>query len=131
MFYVFTHIITVGDIITVPKRIDMELTEGVIHQVDLLFQDGCNHKAGVQVWRGDFQLWPSNRGAYAIGNATVISFREFYELRSGAKDLYALVWGDGVITGVQVIVQIGMLPKELLQPLSFEALLAAAATGRL
>ena len=126
MFYVFSHIITITNTITVPKRIDMELAAGVIHQVDMLFQDGCNHKAGVQIFQGDYQLWPSNRGAYAVGNATVISFREFFELKPGANDLHALIWGDGVITGVQVIIQIGMLPRELLQPLSFEALLAAA-----
>ena len=60
------------------------------------------------------------------GNATVISFREFYEIKLGATDLVMLAWGDGVIDDVEVILQIGLLPKRVLQPLSFKELLAAA-----
>jgi len=72
-------------------------------------------------------LWPSNRGKSLRGNATVVSFREFLELVTGATDLYALIWGDGVITGVEVIIQIGLLPKKIIQPMSFEELVTAAA----
>lgn len=126
MFYAYTHTILTTNTAAAPKRIDMELAAGVIHQVDILFEDGCNHKAAVQVWRGGHQLWPANRGAYLTGNATVVSFREFEELTKGKNDLYALVWGDGVIENVQTIIQIGILPKAILQPMSFEELLAAA-----
>jgi len=127
MFYAFDYSITTSDVVTAKKRLDMDLTAGVIHQVDVLFQDGCNHKANVQVFQGDHQLWPSNRGKTLKGNATVVSFREFYVLTPGNSDLHALIWGDGTITGVDVIIQIGLLPKRILQPLSFEELLAAAA----
>jgi len=127
MFYVFEHPITTGNIETDPKRLDMDLTAGVIHQVDVLFQDNCDHKARVQIFHGSLQLWPSNRGKALRGNATVVSFREFVELESGDSDLHALIWGDGVITGVEVVIQIGLLPKKIIQPLSFDALLSAAA----
>ena len=60
------------------------------------------------------------------GNATVISFREFFELEPGGNDLTAFIWGDGVVTGKEVVIQIGLLPKRILQPLSFEELLTAA-----
>jgi len=126
MFYAFSHTITTADIITAKKRLDLKLTAGVIHQVDILFQDGCDHEANVQIFQGDHQLWPSNRGSTMKGNATVISFREFLELKSGVNELTAFIWGDGTITAVDVIIQIGLLPKKILQPLSFEELLAAA-----
>ena len=126
MFYAFTHTITTGDKITAKKRLDLDLTAGVIHQVDILFQDGCNHKANIQIFRGGHQLWPSNRGATIKGNATVVSFREFIELKPGSADLVALIWGDGTIDAVDVIIQIGLLSKKVLQPLSFEELLTAA-----
>jgi len=127
MFYVFDHSVVTGDIDTSPKRLNLDLTAGVIHQVDVLFQDGCDHKAHVQIFQGGLQLWPSNRGKSLRGNATVVSFREFLELVTGATDLYALIWGDGVITGVEVIIQIGLLPKKIIQPMSFEELVTAAA----
>lgn len=127
MFYVFDHSVTTSDVVASKKRLNLDLTAGVIHQVDVLFQDGCDHKALVQIFQGSFQLWPSNRGKALRGNATVVSFREFLELGAGASDLYALIWGDGVIDGVEIVIQIGLLPKKIIQPLSFDSLLAAAA----
>lgn len=126
MFYAFNQTITTSDISTAKLLLDLELTAGVIHQVDVLFQDGCNHEAHVQIFQGNLQLWPSNRGNTLRGNATVISFREFLELKSGLSDLHAKIWGDGTIDDVEVIIQIGLLPKKILQPLAFDELLAAA-----
>ena len=126
MFYAFPHTITTGDVITNKHRLDMALTAGVIHQVDIVFQSGCSFVAGVQIRQGDHQLWPTNRQDAIYGDASVVSFREFHELRSGSNDLYALIWGNGVINAVQVIVQIGVLPKAILQPMSFDELLKAA-----
>lgn len=127
MFYVFPHTVTTSDIVTAKHREDMDLTAGVIHQVDVLFQDGCDHEAHVQIFQANFQIWPTNRGETLRGNATVVSFREFYELKPGASDLHAMIWGDGTIDDVEVVIQIGLLPKRIIQPLSFEELLAAAA----
>jgi len=127
MFYVFDQGITTSDIETAKIRLPLDLTAGVIHQMDVLFQDGCNHAAKVQIFQGNFQLWPSNRGGTLRGNATVVSFREFYELKPGASDLHALIWGDGAIDAVEVVIQIGLLPKRIIQPMAFDELLAAAA----
>jgi len=127
MFYVFDQPITTGDTEDDKATLHMDLTAGVIHQVDVLFQDGCLHQAHVQIFQANFQIWPTNRGNTMRGNATVISFREFYELEHGASDLYALIWGDGTIKDVEVVIQIGLLPKAIIQPMSFEALLEAAA----
>lgn len=127
MFYVFDQTITTSDIETAKINLPIPLTVGMIHQVDVLFQDGCNHAAQVQIFHGRFQVWPSNRGATLRGNATVVSFREFYELTPGRTDLYAMIWGDGAIDAVEVVIQIGLLPKRILQPMAFDELLAAAA----
>lgn len=127
MFYVFPYTVTSSDTVDAKHKENLELTAGVIHQVDVLFQDGCDHAAQVQVFQGAYQVWPTNRGETMRGNATVVSFREFYELKPGGTDLYAMIWGDGTIDSVEVVIQIGLLPKRVLQPLSFDELLAAAA----
>jgi len=126
MFYTFSHTVTTADIITAKKELELQMSAGVIHQVDVLFQDGCDHEVNVQIFMANFQLWPSNRGATMKGNATVISFREFMELEPGGSELTAFIWGDGVVTGKEVVIQIGLLPKRILQPLSFDELLSAA-----
>jgi len=127
MFYVFKNTIETTDIITAPIRQELDLISGVIHQIDVLFEDGCDHEAHAQIFQGSTQLWPSNTGATLVGDATVISFREFFEIKPGLTDLTLVLWGDGTIDDVEVILQIGLLPKRVLQPLSFEELLAAAA----
>jgi len=126
MFYVFSKTPTSGRDKANPHTIDMKLTGGVIHQVDVLFQNGCLHKTYVQIFKGGQLLWPSNRGEYLRGNATVVSFREFLPLGPGDNLLTAEISTDLTEDIVEVIIQIGVLPKKVIQPLSFDELLAAA-----
>jgi len=126
VFYSFNYTPTGSDVAGSPKKMDLNLTAGVIHQVDVLFQDGCNHEEFVQIFIGSQQLWPSNRGGAIRGNATVISFREFYELAPGHNDLVAYIWSTLASDWKEIVINIGVLPKEILQPLSFEQLVKYA-----
>jgi len=126
MFYVFNNTITTAIIESAPTEQMLDLISGIIHQVDIIFEADCAHEAKVQIFHGSHQVWPSNEGAAIVGDSQVISFREFYELKPGNTDLLLKIWGDGTIDDVEVVVQIGLLPKRVLQPLSFEELLAAA-----
>ncbi|RLC81853.1 MAG: hypothetical protein DRJ03_19705 [Chloroflexi bacterium] len=126
MFYAFSHTLTADHSEKSPYEMVIQLTAGVIHQVDIVFQDGCNHQVFVQIFHDSHQVWPSNRGASLKGNATVISFREFYELLPGNTMLTAKMWSTLGADWKEVVIQIGLLPKKILQPLSFDELLAAA-----
>ena len=126
MFYVFSYTPSGADTEEAPHVLEMHLSAGVIHQVDVLFQDGCNHEEFVQIVLGGYQLWPSNREESLRGNATAVSFREFFELEAGENILKALIWTTLSADFKEVIIQVGVLPKEILQPLSFEELLRAA-----
>ena len=127
MFYVFSYTPSASDTLANPHVTDLHLTAGVVHQVDVLFESGCGHKEFIQVFHGNHQLWPSNRGEKMRGDATVVSFREFYELKPGNKELTAHIWTTLTTDFKEVILQIGVLPKAILQPLSFDELLRAAA----
>ena len=126
MFYSYQNKVMAANVITNPIERTLDLIPGVIHQVDILFEDGCDHEAHVRIFHGSTQVWPTNTQGSIVGDAIVVSFREFYEIRKGATDLTLIIWGDGTIDDVDVIIQIGLLPKRVLQPLSFEELLAAA-----
>lgn len=110
-----------------PKTYDIHLTEGVIHQVDVMFQSGCLFDVHVQIWQANQQLWPTNRGASLVGDATIVSFREFHPVAPGNQILTIKSWSGGTYTDKFIEVHIGLLPKKIIQPLSFEELLAAAA----
>jgi hypothetical protein len=126
MFYIFSHTPDATETEAAPYIKEIPLTSGVIHQVDILFQDGCDHKEFVQIFYGNHQLWPSNRGEKFRGNATVVSFREFYELSPGKSLLVAKFWTTLTTDFSEIIIQLGVLPKEILQPMSFKELLKAA-----
>lgn len=126
MFYAFSYTPNASDTAGNPYNLKMQLTAGVIHQVDVLFQAGCNHEEFVRINDDNFQLWPLNRGGMLRGNATVISFREFYELQPGNTILTAKIWTSLAADFKEIIIQIGILPKRVIQPLSFDELLAAA-----
>ena len=116
MFYTFSYTPDAGDTAANPHEMKMQLAAGVIHQVDILFQDGCNHEEFVQVFLDDLQLWPSNRGEKMRGNATVISFREFFELKPGNSQITAKIWTTLSSDFEEILVQFGVLPKEIIQP---------------
>lgn len=126
MFYVFTCTPTADNSESSPETFELQMAAGVIHQVDVLFQSGCGHEEFIEIYDDNFQVWPSNRGEKLRGDATVVSFRDFYELKPGNTILTAKVWSTLGADYKEVIVQIGLLPKKVLQPLSFDELLAAA-----
>lgn len=126
MFYVFSYTPVITNTARNPKVINLELTAGIIHQVDVLFQSGCKHQEFVQIFQGNFQVWPSNRGEKIRGDATIISFRDFYKLALGHVTLQAKIWTTLTTDFKELIIQIGILPKEILQPLSFDELIRAA-----
>ncbi|MBW8042583.1 MAG: hypothetical protein FVQ85_21670 [Planctomycetes bacterium] len=126
MFFSYSYTVTANDIATAKYRLEMPLAGGIIHQVDILFRKDAAHKINVQVFEGNHQLWPSNTGSALRADATVISFREFYELVGSVNDLYALIWTTDTGVLYETIINIGILPKRVIQPLSFEELLSAA-----
>jgi len=126
MFYTFSYTPSASDTKSSPYKLEMQLTAGIIHQVDVLFQNGCNHEEFVQIFNDNVQAWPSNRGEKLRGNATVVSFREFYELSPGNSTLTAVFWTTLTEDFKEITISLGLLPRKVLQPLSFEELLTAA-----
>ncbi len=126
MFYAFDYTVTANDIVTAKYKLSLPVVTGVIHQIDILFQAGCAHKVNVQIFDAISQVWPSNSGKSFRGDATVISFREYYDITSEPAELTAYLWTTDTSILFEVIIEIGILPKRILQPLSFEELLSAA-----
>ena len=107
------------------KSIEMEMSAGIIHQVDVLFPDTADHEIAVQIFDRNLQLWPSNRGAKIRGDATVVSFRDFYEMAGANNILTAKAWRLVTGAAVTVFIHVGVLPRSVLQPFSLAELLRA------
>lgn len=122
MFYTFSYTPNANDTIINPYELKMKLTAGVIHQVDILFQDGCKHQEFVQVYQAGHQLWPTNPGGMMRGNATAVSFREFHELERGEITLTAKIWTVLSVNFKELVIQIGVLPGKIIRPFQLEDL---------
>jgi len=125
MFYSWPLTVEAEHTATNKKQIRMPMSAGVIHQADILFPDDCDHNIRVQVFDANFQIWPSNRGGTIRGDASVISFRDFYELRAENNTLTGVGWWEDTETALEIWVQIGILPRAVLQPFSLAELLRA------
>jgi len=125
MFYSWEVAVAAANTVNNKKQIDLPMSAGIIHQVDVLFPDTADHNIRVQVWDRNLQMWPSNRNATIRGDATVVSFRDFYEMRADNNVLQARAWWEDASTECSVFVQIGVLPRSVLQPFSLAELLRA------
>ena len=125
MFYSWPITIAAGNISTNKAKIEMPMSAGVIHQVDILFPSGADHNIRVQVFDASFQLWPSNRDGAIRGKSTVVSFRDFYEMKSANNILAGYAWWEDTETATTIWIQVGVLPRAVMQPLSLAELLRA------
>ena len=125
MFYSWPITIVAANTASNKAKIEMPMSAGVIHQVDILFPDDADNNIRVQVFDASFQLWPSNRGGAIRGDATVVSFRDFYEMKSANNRLTGYAWWDDTSTETTIWIQIGVLPRAVMQPLSLAELLRA------
>jgi len=105
--------------------IDMPMSSGIIHQVDIMFPDTCDHDIRVQIFDASFQLWPSNRNGTVRGDAAVVSFRDFYEMTVNNNILKGFAWLSDTSKASTIWIHIGVLPRSILQPFSLAELLRA------
>lgn len=129
MFYSFNITVTTSHTAASPKKDYIDLSAGVIHQVDILFPDNATKNIYVRIFHGSYQLIPTNRLEAIRANNTVISTREFFELPPGNHKLVIQTWNTHATDPFLVSINIGLLPKRVMQPLSFDELLKAALGG--
>ena len=125
MFYSWPIVVAAGNLETNKAKINMPMSSGIIHQVDIMFPDTCDHDIRVQIFDASLQLWPSNRNGAVRGDAAVISFRDFYEMKAESNVLTGVAWLTNVLKASTIWIQIGVLPRSILQPFSLAELLRA------
>ncbi|MBA7604199.1 hypothetical protein ES703_11318 [subsurface metagenome] len=105
---------------------ELELSAGVIHQIDIIFPVNANREVYVKLMDGGYQLCPTNSDDAIRANNTIISTREFYELIPGRNIITVKAKNVHVGDDFLISVNIGVLPLRILQPFSFKELLSAA-----
>lgn len=125
MFYAFHYDVQAADLVDAKHEMDMTIAGGIIHQIDIMFEDGCNYNVAVQLYQGGSQIWPSEPGTSFRGNSTIVSFREFFPIPKSEDRLTAKIWTEDASSLGMIVIQLGILPEEIIQPISYDALLRA------
>jgi len=118
MFYSYELTATAGGSSSSYQELDLDLSAGVIHQVDFMFPDDADKDLHVKVVRGGHQLWPTNVLGSLKGDNMIVSFREFMELTSARNNLTLRAWNTHATDDLNIIINIGILPREIMQPFS-------------
>lgn len=126
MFYSYNITVTTAHTEASPKEDKLYLSAGVIHQIDLLFPSNSTKNLYARIFHGSYQLIPTNRLEAIRADDTIISTREFYELTADSNELTVTAWNTHATDSLLLSVNIGILPRRILQPFSFEELLKAA-----
>ncbi len=126
MFYSYNITVTHDTTEATAEFTRLKLSAGVIHQIDILFPVNANREVYVKLLDAGFQVMPSNPEDAIRANNTVISTREFYEIPAGGNILTVKAWNVHAADDFLISVNVGVLPRRILQPFSFKELLAAA-----
>jgi hypothetical protein len=114
MIYSFTIATAITYSATSKLKTDLELTAGIIHQIDIVFPTGCAGLLYVAINHGLHQIWPTNPGEFFHTDGESISFKEFYELQPGSNVLSVYTYNLDDTYEHSVIIRLGILkPSEI------------------
>jgi len=100
----------------VPATQELQLARGIIHKVELIFPPGCHHKVFVVIRRGLNQVFPTNPDGQFKGDTHPVSYPVWYPMETGPYRLKAYGWAPDTTYPHTVIIRLGILPREILQP---------------
>jgi len=126
MFYSFNVEITPDTDEDSADETPLEVSAGIIHQVDLVFPTNANREIYLRILAGSYQFIPVNPHGAVRANNTIISTREFFTLYDWNNTLTLKAWNTHATEPFTVGINIGILPKRVLQPFSFDELLKVA-----
>ena len=126
MFYSFNVTVTHGTTEATLEETLMKLSAGVIHQIDIIFPYNSNRELYVRILHEAYSIIPTNRTSAIRAHNTLISTREFYDLSAAENVLTVQAWNVHATDDFLISINIGILPRRIIQPFSFQELMAAA-----
>ena len=116
MFYDFSFTIPANTSRVDPAELDIKLTHGIIHKVDIRFPGGCDGLVHLQIKEGLHQHWPTNPDGSFNGDHFPIAFNEYLEFTRKPYILTLVGWSPGTTYPHTLEVSFGILPSSVLQP---------------
>ena len=116
MYYDFSFTIPANTAKASPEELEVKLTHGIVHRVEVGFPPGCAGLVSCVIKEGLHQHWPTNPdGAFNFDDYT-ISFNEFLEFTRKPYTLTLQGWSEDDTYDHTIEVRIGVLPIDVLMP---------------
>lgn len=114
MFYDVSFTIPANTTKAAPTELDVKLTHGVVHRVEIGFPSGCAGLAHLQIRNALNQVWPTNpEGDFNTDDYT-IPIDDYYELFEEPYILTLVGWNLDDTYSHTLEVRLGILPPEVL-----------------
>lgn len=112
MFYDFAISIPAGRPEDDPVEVELNLTHGIIHRVEVEFYPGPRRYVFVRILHHRHQLWPTNIDSAFCTDAYTIAFDEYQELKEAPYNLTVLAYSPAADYPHVVTVRIGILESK-------------------
>lgn len=99
-----------------PAELEMDLTHGIIHRLEVWFPPGCRGQVKVVISRNGHQLWPTNADGQLKADAFTISFPVWYELEDRPYKVWVRAWSPGTSYDHNITIRLGVQRREILMP---------------
>ena len=116
MFYEYPFTVPKGTAEASPFRGTLKLSRGIIHQVEVRFEAGCQNEVSCVLRRRAHKLFPNSEALNFSSEEDVIKIREHYPLTSLPYELYFEGWSPDADYDHTLRVRIGILPEDILSP---------------
>ena len=113
MFYRVSLQVPANTLITAPVTADIPAVRGVVYRVSVQFPFGCAGLVHVNIWHREFQLWPSNMGAYFSSDGQTIEFTEEYQLLELPYEFQVRGYSEDDTYSHKITVRVGMRQLEV------------------
>lgn len=116
MYYDFSFTVPANTTKKSAEELDVKLTSGVVHRVEVGFDSGCRYMVYVAIKKGLHQVWPTNpQGAFNSDNFTIV-INEFYPLTTAPYMLRLVGWSPNTAYEHTVHLRFGVLAEEVVYP---------------
>jgi len=113
MYFDYAITVPAGTALTDPLITRLELTYGIITDLDIAFPPGCAALVHVAIYRFNHQLWPSNpEASFAWDNFTIRITGESYPLTTPPFHLAAHTWSLDNAFDHTITLRVGIHPPE-------------------
>jgi hypothetical protein len=93
-FYEFDVTSPAQTLESAPTELLAGLNTGVVTHVAVQIPRGCVGLVHAQIWRGDFQVWPTNPDGDIKGDNAIIDWDDEYAIDDAPTELRLRVWND-------------------------------------